>query len=358
MRKVLIAFVVVILQLSFQFNALSQAEGGNTLSLGVILPLSGPLAFVGEDVRRGMEIAINKYENSRLRIKFEDDGYKGTNAASAAQRLLTIDRVDLLVSLWDMAEIVAPVSERLSKPHISIRWDSGITSRFKYTFTFEATAESYVTFMSKIPAFSSAERLAILTEESVGWNLAREKVKEIIKSNNQLLVFDDTFNAGVSDFRSEISKAILTQPNVFILNCVQPELGRIIRTIRELSPKADILGFFQGIDNPALVEGIPYVSLTDTAPWFKQAFKLKYGEDFKIRASHGYDIVGLLDQATHTKEYKLSSADLISYLNSISDYKGASGALTTNKTQNIETAVSYEVFNGGTSSKIHLEDMR
>ncbi len=96
-----------------------------TVDIGIQLPLSGNLSFVGLDIQRGVQLALEDLKDSpiRMNVSYEDDKATPTFAASAAQSLIARRGVDVIVSLWDMAEIVAPIAERQKTPHISIRWN-------------------------------------------------------------------------------------------------------------------------------------------------------------------------------------------------------------------------------------------
>src|SRR5690606_22095875 len=73
------------------------APEGRTVSVGAILPLTGPAAFYGEWCRNGMNVAVAeinaaaKGRNSRLQIEFGDSKNDPREGVSLAQKLLLRD---------------------------------------------------------------------------------------------------------------------------------------------------------------------------------------------------------------------------------------------------------------------------
>jgi ABC-type branched-subunit amino acid transport system substrate-binding protein len=127
-QKVICLAILSTLSLMFlsAADSISAEESKSiTVDIGIQLPLSGNLSFVGLDIQRGVQLALEDLKDSpiRMNVSYEDDKATPTFAASAAQSLIARRGVDVIVSLWDMAEIVAPIAERQKTPHISIRWN-------------------------------------------------------------------------------------------------------------------------------------------------------------------------------------------------------------------------------------------
>lgn len=122
-RALLIRYLVVALT-SFFIAHVSAAEGP-ALSVGLALPLSGDMARYGLDIQRGATMAKEELAKRGTEMVFisEDTQLVPRMAVTAAQKLINRDRVDVIVSLWDTAEAVAPIAEQKGVPHVSIRWN-------------------------------------------------------------------------------------------------------------------------------------------------------------------------------------------------------------------------------------------
>src|SRR6266702_3834908 len=69
------------------------------VTVGAVLPLSGSSASLGEDQRRGMELAVAKINEQggvlakNLKLQVEDSGGTANSALDAARTLVTVDKV-------------------------------------------------------------------------------------------------------------------------------------------------------------------------------------------------------------------------------------------------------------------------
>lgn len=82
--------------------------------IGATLPLSGRLALAGTDARQGIQLAIKDFSSPSLQLEvvFDDNQHDLRRAAASAHKLLSIDKVDVLISMWDVADVVAPMAEK------------------------------------------------------------------------------------------------------------------------------------------------------------------------------------------------------------------------------------------------------
>ena len=328
------------------------------VSVGVQLPLSGDLAFAGQDIQRGIDLALEDLLPSpiKLTVHYEDDRASAVQAASASQRLIMQKKVDVAVSLWDMAEIVAPVAERAKIPHLSIRWNPHVAEQYSYTFTLESTYKTFARYQLALAQASGAKTLGLITEESTGWNLVRDYIEASAKEYGLSVVSSDAYTPAPGlDLRPVVTRALSRKPDFLIINNFQPWIVPTIRLIRQLNRQQKFTGYFEGIEQPQLVEGIPFVNQSNTSALFQERFLKKYGERFKMRAPHAYDIVKIIHDAyVKSPSRKATSDELVSSLKAVKNYQGQSGILTTNATKNIETEPVYQVLRNGIAQPFSL----
>ena len=69
----------------------------NTVSIGVILPLSGELGFVGSQMQKGIQLAVSEYEENEISVVFEDDqSFDSVVVIKALNKLINIDKVSVI----------------------------------------------------------------------------------------------------------------------------------------------------------------------------------------------------------------------------------------------------------------------
>jgi branched-chain amino acid transport system substrate-binding protein len=78
------------------------------IKVGVILPLSGVLAFVGTATRRGTELAVKMFneQGTRIEASFVDTESKPENGRVAAEKLIR-DGCSILVGAWDSGATIS-----------------------------------------------------------------------------------------------------------------------------------------------------------------------------------------------------------------------------------------------------------
>ena len=112
--------------------ALAQARAGRAaeepLRMGSILSVTGPAAFLGEDMKAGLQLAVDEINaangiNGRpIAWTFYDAESQTQKAISATRRLISQDKVELIVSGGNMSGIalaMAPMAETANIPFIS-----------------------------------------------------------------------------------------------------------------------------------------------------------------------------------------------------------------------------------------------
>jgi ABC-type branched-subunit amino acid transport system substrate-binding protein len=136
------------------------AQTASTLKIGTILSTTGPAAFLGEDMRAGVELAIEEINAAggiggrRLEWFFYDGESQTQRAINATRRLLTQDRVDAIVgggSMSGIALAMAPLCEQAGVPFMATEGAMGIV---------QPPAERRFVFKSTVDDDKVLERLA------------------------------------------------------------------------------------------------------------------------------------------------------------------------------------------------------
>jgi ABC-type branched-subunit amino acid transport system substrate-binding protein len=250
------------------------------------------------------------------------------------------------MSLWDMADVVAPLAEQAKIPNLAIRWDPGVAEKFSYTITFETTYATYNRAVVDMLKSMDAHSIAILSEQTAGWVLGAEDLKRQAEQSGLKVLRDDQFIGGDTDVRSVVTRIVASKPDVIVLNSNPPNTAELVKTIRQLAPEQHVTGYFD-TENPANVEGLTFVAQFDAAPWFKEKFKQRYGADYKVRAPQAYDIVKLLAAAQSSAAKKLDGRRIVDALNAAKHVAGASGDLVSNGKRTIESDCVRKIAKGG-----------
>lgn len=114
----------VVLVVGCSQNESASSGGGNTIKVGVLASLTGPLESYGKQTARGFELGLDyategKREIGGKKIEFvvEDTETKPDVAVQKATKLLETDKVDFLVGSSSSGDTLAvlPLAEEYKK---------------------------------------------------------------------------------------------------------------------------------------------------------------------------------------------------------------------------------------------------
>ncbi|MCL2369601.1 MAG: ABC transporter substrate-binding protein, partial [Alphaproteobacteria bacterium] len=117
-KKILLAIVGIVAALSVATLIITRStqydDGRTEFRIGVIAPLTGENATVGQTCRQAVEFAVAKIYNPyiRYRVFIEDGRFQSARSASAAHRLISRNRVSAIITCdAPSAAAVAPIAE-------------------------------------------------------------------------------------------------------------------------------------------------------------------------------------------------------------------------------------------------------
>jgi branched-chain amino acid transport system substrate-binding protein len=337
-------------------SAQSAASQPYTVKVGAILPLSGELAQVGNDIREGITLAFEEHNSTKVKFEFlwEDGRFSKRDSVSAARKMIAVDKVDVLISLWDTADVIAPIAEQHKVIQLSIRWNPDVAARHRFTFTFESTYKTYFEDVLKLLQQEHIEKAAFIMEDQ---EADADVLNFFMKTAQRLgieVVGHASFPAGTTDFRSILTRLLSYSPQIVVVEAFPPANSTIIRTLRNLNPTIRHTGSYETLPDSPLIEGVPFVSQIGFIPEFSQKFEQRFGHRFQIRAPHGYELVRILDWAyTHaagsgtTASEKPSSTNVAQQLEQLKEFPSILGPLSTSKTRNIEHPNTVKVMRNG-----------
>lgn len=275
-------------------------------------------------------MAFSDLKDSRVKheVIVEDSAYTGKSAVTAAQKLISVDKVDVIVALWDTADPVAPLADRYNVIHTSIRWNSNIADKFKNTFTFESTYKDYSQAFIHLFKRLGITRFALLTHESEGWNLADEEMKKAAAQEGLTVTSSQSYVPGDSDYRSFVGRAIQGNPEIVMVNDVGEALEVITKQIRTLRPKQRVTGYLGYPIDLSLFEGEYFIDQLSTSPDFSARYQKQFGEPIYSRAQLAYDLARIVAKAYETFSSKPTTDQVREAIRSIHSYQGMSGTLT------------------------------
>ena len=311
--------VVVIVALLIAILALNR-QGGNDpeFKIGVILPQTGYTAFIGESVRKGMDLALEMTpqisDGTNIALVYEDSAGDVKQAVSAYHKLVSVDKVDAIVCVSSGSKALTPLADRDKKVLFCTAVSgSDIANDSPWCFRFFINADVDAKMMGEYAVqkrgFKKLAVIYINDEMGLSYNTVFAKTIEGLGSK---IVTAEGFGFGVSDFKPILLKIAEAKPDAIYIQAYTDSMARIPIQMKEIGLNIPILSVGT-ISQPEVmqqagnaVEGVVYTT-TDFNTFAPATPELKTFVD-KFTAKHqappiffevfGYDTFNMLMKAS------------------------------------------------------------
>lgn len=215
MKKIILGLIwlssIVIAGCWYQKEATNTFQTTKTVKIGVIAPLSGPAASIWEDAVNTFKMARDEFnlnnKNTRIELIIEDWKCDGKNATSAAQKLVNIDQVKII--LWWVCSSETLAASKVTEPAwvvlISAVSSSPEISKSKnYTYRFYSDINQAATIKNYLDKHS-IKKIALIYENTDYWVWFANALINVIGEENIMTKLK--FNTEEKDF-SPLAKQV------------------------------------------------------------------------------------------------------------------------------------------------------
>jgi branched-chain amino acid transport system substrate-binding protein len=220
-----------------------------TRTIGVIAPLTLGNAKFGEDIKNAVEIVTKQFNTNpaarhRYKVLIEDGKCGSGNAAiSAANRLITIEKVDALV-VGCSGEILQ-VSDIVEKNRVPTMVVFASHPKVKHLgphiFRVFVDVDNDTPRLTEKMKSQGRSRIAIITED-LPFTMG---IKDALMSDlAERVTATPDYSEGSNDFRSILLRVKATNPDALFLNAGSVEtLGPLVKQVSELGIKVPLYSF-------------------------------------------------------------------------------------------------------------------
>lgn len=323
-------------------SSVSQAEEQRQLSkeyysVGIILPLSGPVASMGQYLKHGIDLAFENLAASKqqkLKLIYEDDQMKPASSISAYQRLRAQYGVKAVFVLGSsVGNALAPLTEKDKVLLIAIgASDPHVTLGKKYSFIHWVTPETEANKMVTYIKQKDYSKIGIIGAEQEGFKaIYKQIVSEIEKQGlKQRVLLDQHFTQDVTDFRTYIARAKNEQLDLIILGLFPASLSSFVKQARALGLKSDFAGI-ELFEDDSVVKasdgaliGQWYINAADYSDNFIELYKAKYNSYPGWGTGNAYDSLLILSKALET--VGSDNKKIVEYCANLANFEGALGS--------------------------------
>lgn len=336
MPKLLISKILLVLcslSLSVRcFASPAPVSNDEKLTVGIIMPLSGEAASIGESCKNAMLMAYEQLTpdtKSKLQLIFEDDAMQAKNSVSAFNKLVRIDGAEVIVNFSSgTARALSPLTEQKQIPLIAVASDPQVVANKKFAVNFWVSPDEEAKLL--IPealarGYKNIARISTIQDGVVAANQAFDRHNQ----GRINIALDEEYAPDVKDFRTLIAK-LRNKGNIdaIIVALMPGQLGVFAKQLRQAQVTLPIFGW-EILEDSGEVKasdgaliGAWYVNAADAQAKFIHEFTQKYPNASLFATGNSYDLVLLLAEAL---KHGGTSKDVNSFLHSVKDFQGTLG---------------------------------
>lgn len=343
-------------------------ENKEPIKMGVILPLTGDAAAYGEPMRNIMELARTEINaaggvnGSDLELIYEDGKCAGKDGTSAMQKLVNVDKVQVVLGGFCSGETIPAAKIANEKKVLLFSGGASspdLTMAGPFFFRNYPSDTSQGQVLADVAFNKKNWKKAAIIQEQTDYALGfRKAFEEKYKALGGTVVLE-TFTTEAKDLRSSLTKLKGSNSDVLVISTQTPATAeRVLKQLNDLNWKPSLIGIdvipSSNIpkNNPELVEGLigaeftPDIT-TPKAKAFLDAYKAKYNKDLEYisYAMTIYDAVYMLKQAI--TEAGNDGTKVMEWLNKTKGWEGVSGIVEFDENGDRKAGHSPEVVKDG-----------
>ena len=295
MKKVYVLVALVVLAAvlfwvnsSRNDNTASVVDSSREIKIGAILPMTGDLAFVGEEMRKGMELAISDYPELSIKLIVEDDQtVVNAVAVNAANKLTRVDNVDVLLNVAaNTQKAIDSVLSAAKVPGVVI-WDNNraIKELSPYSFAIGFSTEQAGEDMAQYAYTNLGARSVAVLSAVDEWSevISEAFIKEFKKLGGTVVIRERT-STGESDFRTSVAKVVQADVDAVYFPHFPVPNELITKQLRELGYSGRLLSADAFVDTTvenlgALADGVYLSQMWLEDQNFYERYVAKYGSE-------------------------------------------------------------------------------
>lgn len=232
----------------------STAGSSAPLTIGMSLPLTGPVADVSKSGLQGYQLwqsdvnAAGGLLGRQVTLKVLDDGFEPTQAGADYTRLISQDKVDLLLGTFSSL-LNAPVSAIAARQRmLYIEPSGGSAALFTRGFTnlfFAQPAttthlpDRFLDWITSLPADQRPKTAAYLTQDDPSSAPAVAIFKTKLQALGVKTVYSETYDPNTSNFDTLAASLARKAPELVIHGAVSSDGAQFVRSLEKVrfSPK-------------------------------------------------------------------------------------------------------------------------
>ncbi|ELN2617113.1 ABC transporter substrate-binding protein [Campylobacter coli] len=356
--------------LVFSALALANCLYAKTINLGVVLPLTGPVAAYGQDVFNGIELAnkLNAKLDNGDEVKLIVIDTKGDKleTTSAVNRLIAQDKVIGIIGEATTPNTIQAISivEDKKIPLIApVASGDKLLEGKKYAsrvcFSDSFQGDKFASYVTKELNLKNA---VVIIDQSNVYSLGLAKAFEkSLKENGGKVIKKLAISSGDKDFRAVVSQLKSLNPDFVYMPIYHPEAALIVRQAKQIGFDK-LLAAGDGVNNQTFIDlgstavnGVVFTDSFDSSnpstargkTFINEYEKIKGNANLPAFSAMGADAYYVMLNAMNACQNTLTSECINEKIHQTSNYEGVGGIISIDASGNaIRPVVIKEIQDG------------
>ncbi|MFA6432230.1 MAG: ABC transporter substrate-binding protein [Candidatus Paceibacterota bacterium] len=326
---IIVGIVVIVLIVIFATRSKQGILPASTpFKIGIVLPLSGPAAALGEASKNSVNLALSKLspsEQAKIVLIYGDDQLDPKQTVLVTQKLIDVDKVDALVTYSSPSSVAASyIAEKNSVPMIGLGNSTDINSGKQWVIRYMLGPEAQAAAIENLLLKGKYHKVAMVWNQSDGPKSVHDALAKMLPERGYTIVADESVAKGENDFKTSITKIRSAKPDVVVVY-ISPQTGVFAKQAKDLSLNAPLVGgpTFEIVDQIKAAAGgmDDQLFASNDNVSFINNYYAKYASYPTIAGDYIYDAITQL--ATVANQPDVSRESIMKYLkNSFSGVAG------------------------------------
>jgi branched-chain amino acid transport system substrate-binding protein len=350
MKRLSFAFLLILASLSLTF---AKDEDAITIRIGAILPLNGPVSFMGAEQRNVLLMAqqeINSRKTGpRVELIFEDSKGGGSDAILAYDKLRRQNVKYVVTTLTAPSEAVKPLCERDRIVQVALSVHSDLSNSTKFMIRPYYGLADEMKFIASYIASQGGKRMATLYVNTPENDAAiNQHLKNFLKAENIVIVGRRTYEFTDTSVQPQLEALKSLNPDFIVTIDFGLMYPTILRQASALGIRDKILGGLGIMVTPPLPRELSngftfaassfFVEPTRNYTRFARAYQARYKSKVTFDGVYTYDALQILYHSL------CHGGDTVSNLRNRA-FHGISGKITIDTTGSGHVAMDLGRFN-------------
>jgi len=319
----------------------------NVIKVGAILPLTGPISYIGEQSKRGIDMAAEDINASggingkKLEIVYGDNKGEAKEGVTIAQKFISQENIKIIIATPSpVVMAIKPILEKAGVLFLGLTPHPDLLKSSQYAVrVFPSAVQDVSTLAEYLVSNSISPVFVFYIQDDYGkgdLEVFKEKVDGKVK-----IAGVEEMRFGQADFRTQLAKVkSMNVKNLVIFEYGGAPTVSLLKQARELIPDIRVFGNLSFVNSPirklapeitnGCIFPIPPVALEEYSAQAKDFVK-RYQERFHSLPSHSecyaYDAIRILASALG-KVQKIDPLAIRAEIVKIKDYMGVSGHIS------------------------------